>query len=96
MDDTYKVEDDPNISYITVKYDIYEGVGDKKKNVGVKECVFAQYKDGRRGIIADILCMLLAQRKNTRNKMEYQTVTTSNCSYSGLITEYETYCNQKY
>jgi DNA polymerase elongation subunit (family B) len=89
MDSKYMVED-PNVSYITVSYDIYEGTGDKKKKIDVKQCTFAQYKDGRRGVIADILCMLLAERKNTRKKMEYQTVTTyDNQQYTGLVTEKE-------
>jgi len=75
MDPKYQV-DDPNIDYIKVSYDLYEGIGDKKKKSGVKECIFAQYKDGRKGIIAEILTMLLQERKNTRKKMEYQTITT--------------------
>lgn len=87
IDPKYKV-DDPNVSYVTVTYDIYEGTGDKKRKVDVKECTFAQYKDGKRGVISDILCMLLQQRKNTRKKMEYQTVTTKNGEvYAGLIDE---------
>jgi DNA polymerase elongation subunit (family B) len=87
LDEKYKVED-PAIDYITVAYDIYEGCGDKKKKVGIKECIFAQYKDGRRGVIADILCMLLAQRKDTRNKMEYQTIKTKNGQiFVGIVSE---------
>lgn len=87
MDKKYQVKD-PNIDYMTVSYDLYEGTGDKKKKTGVKECVFAQYKDGRKGIIADILCMLLAERKNTRKKMEYKTVTRNNKSaVSGIVSE---------
>jgi DNA polymerase elongation subunit (family B) len=87
MDPKYQV-DDPNVSYITVSYDIYEGTGDKKRKVDVKQCTFAQYKDGRRGVIADILCMLLAQRKNTRKKMEYQTLELHNGEHLvGLVTE---------
>jgi DNA polymerase elongation subunit (family B) len=86
MDDKYKV-DDPNVDYITVSYDIYEGTGDKKKKTGVKECTFAQYKDGKKGIIADILCMLLQERKNTRKKMEYQTIITTNKQYIGLVSD---------
>ncbi len=88
MDKQYHNPDDPDIDYITVAYDIYEGVGDKKKKTGVKECVFAKYKDGRKGIIADILCMLLQQRKNTRKKMEYQTVILKDGSeHSGIYSE---------
>ena len=90
MDKKYQVKD-PNIEYTTVSYDLYEGTGDKKKKTGVKECVFAQYKDGRKGIISDILCMLLTERKNTRKKMEYKTVTRSNkSSVSGIVSENET------
>jgi len=88
MDKKYQVKDDPNIDYTTVSYDLYEGTGDKKKKVGVKECVFAQYKDGRKGIISDILCMLLTERKNTRKKMEYKTVTRNNKSaVNGIVSE---------
>lgn len=85
MDAKYQVPD-PNIDYVTVSYDLYEGVGDKKRKVGVKDCTFARYTDGRKGVIADILCMLLHQRKNTRKKMEYQTVVTKDGQvYSGLL-----------
>lgn len=86
MDHNYKV-DDPNVYYITVSYDIYEGIGDKKKKVGVKECVFAQYKDGKKGVVSEILCMLLQERKNTRKKMEYETITTIDCQISGIVSE---------
>jgi len=94
MDEKYRVED-PNIEYKTISYDLYEGVGDKKKKTGEKDCVFVQYKDGRKGIIADVLDMLLKQRKNTRKKIEYQTIRTMNTSYTGICTErsdhYEVY-----
>jgi DNA polymerase elongation subunit (family B) len=75
IDKKYLEIDDPNIEFNKVEYDIYEGLGDKKKKVGVKECIFAKYKDGRRGIIPDILTLLLEERKNTRNKIEHSTVT---------------------
>jgi hypothetical protein len=100
MDEKYRVED-PNIEYKTISYDLYEGVGDKKKKTGEKDCVFVQYKDGRKGIIADVLDMLLKQRKNTRKKIEYQTITAINggtleCKlYSGICSDrgdhYEVY-----
>ena len=94
LDKKYMV-DDPNIEYMTVNYDIYEGLGDKKKKTGVKECIFAQYKDGKKGIIAEILNMLLVERKNTRNKIEYKTVKyiKNNVLHtvSGLLTESDDY-----
>ena len=86
MDEKYRVED-PNIEYKNIYYDIYEGKGDKKKKVGEKECTFIQYKDGKKGIIADILDMLLVERKNTRKKIEYKTVKTQNEAYIGLCTD---------
>ena len=68
MDEKYRV-DDPNIEYKDVSYDLYEGKGDKKKKIGEKVCTFVQYKDGKKGIIADILDMLLKKRKTTRKKL---------------------------
>jgi DNA polymerase elongation subunit (family B) len=95
MDEKYRVED-PNIEYKTISYDLYEGVGDKKKKTGEKDCVFIQYKDGRKGIIADVLDMLLKQRKNTRKKIEYKTITTNDGKlYAGICSDkgdyYEVY-----
>jgi DNA polymerase elongation subunit (family B) len=95
MDEKYRVED-PNIEYKTISYDLYEGVGDKKKKTGEKDCVFVQYKDGRKGIIADVLDMLLKQRKNTRKKIEYKTITAIDGKvYSGICVDkgeqYEVY-----
>ena len=73
MDEKYRIED-PNIEYKDVSYDLYEGKGDKKKKIGEKVCTFVQYKDGKKGIIANILDMLLKQRKSTRKKIEYKTI----------------------
>jgi DNA polymerase elongation subunit (family B) len=87
MDEKYRVED-PNIEYKTISYDLYEGVGDKKKKTGEKDCVFVQYKDGRKGIIADVLDMLLKQRKNTRKKIEYKTITANDGKlYTGICAD---------
>ena len=90
LDDKYII-DDPNINYIDVSYDLYEGVGDKKKKVGIKTCKFAQVFDEngkqKRGIIAEILMMLLSERKNTRKKIEYETIYTNDNSYIGFVTE---------
>lgn len=86
MDAKYMI-DDPNIDYIKVSYDEYKGIGDKKEKIGIKECIFAQYKNGRKGVIPEILQMLLNERKNTRNKMEYETIETINNCYTGLVSE---------
>jgi len=81
----------PGITYITVTYDVYEGMGDKKHKVDVKHCTFAQYAPGadgvvRKGIIPTILMKLIAQRKNTRKKIEYETVMTRDgVGYAGLV-----------
>ena len=89
--------DDPNIEYIDVSYDLYEGKGDKKKKCGIKTCKFAKIKDKdgkqKRGIIAEILIMLLNERKNTRKKIEYQTITTNDNTYIGYVSEKEDYYN---
>ena len=66
------------ITYITVTYDVYEGVGDKKRLHSVnptQSCTFAQLPDGKKGIIPTILMKLLNARKTTRKKIEYQTLT---------------------
>lgn len=87
LDEKYMIENS-NVEYKTVSYDLYEGKGDKKKKVGVKNCVFAQYKDGRKGIIPDILYMLLQERKNAKKLMEYQTIELKNkTTHSGIIIE---------
>jgi DNA polymerase elongation subunit (family B) len=88
LDSKYIEIDDPNIEIITVNYDLYEGLGDKKKKVGVKECKFAKYRDGRKGIIPDILTVLLDERKKTRNKIEHKTVIkTDGIEITGTIYE---------
>ncbi len=88
IDDTYKNFKDDNVEIIKVSYDLYEGTGDKKQKSGVKDCYFARYKDGRKGVIPDILEMLLNQRKNTRKKIEYMTITTKNGNkISGIVDE---------
>ena len=88
IDDTYKELNDPNVEIIKVSYDLYEGIGDKKIKSGVKDCYYARYKDGRKGVIPDILEMLLNERKNTRKKIEYKTITVIDGSiYSGVFEE---------
>ena len=91
LDKKYLKVEDPNIEIIKVSYDLYEGLGDKKIKVGVKDCLFAAYKDGKKGIIPEVLDMLLTERKNTRKKIEYSTITTnSNEIHIGFPEENDT------
>jgi len=91
MNETYKKDaEEAGNKFITVTYDIYEGMGEKKTKTGVQSCTFAQPKpcaDGakQRGTIPEILIKLINQRKNTRNKIEYETVTVRTGErYAGL------------
>ena len=77
------------ISYITVTYDVYEGVGDKKRLHSTnpsQSCTFAQLPEGKKGIIPSILMKLLNARKTTRKKIEYETLTlTDGREVTGLV-----------
>jgi DNA polymerase delta subunit 1 len=76
------------VDYMTITYDIYEGTGDKKRKVSEKACKFVQFKNNEKGIIPRILMKLLTQRKNTRKKIEYETITTkSGDVFIGLVKE---------
>jgi DNA polymerase delta subunit 1 len=76
-DESYITNDNKDYEVIKVSYDLYEGTGDKKIKSGIKDCYFAKYKNGDKGIIPSILEMLLNQRKNTRKKIEYTTIITN-------------------
>ena len=77
---------DSGVTYVTVTYDEYTGIGDKKVVSGKKEVVFAQLPNNKKGVIPSILMELLKQRKNTRKKIDYETLTTKEGSqHTGLI-----------
>ena len=83
-----KYDNIPGVNYVTVTYDIYEGVGDKKTKVAENKSKFVQLPNNEKGIIPRILMKLLTQRKNTRKKMEYETITLKDGNkFSGLITK---------
>jgi len=67
---TYVVDEEynnqPNVDYLDVKYDMYEGLGDEKIKVGVKTCRFSQ---NNVGIIPLILKKLLSKRKEKKKQM---------------------------
>jgi len=96
VDEQYKKEAEAaGTKFVTVTYDIYEGVGDKKVKKGVENCTFAQPQPDaegkeRRGTIPEILIKLINQRKNTRKKIEYETVEVmSGVRYAGLAKRME-------
>lgn len=83
-----KYDNLPNVNYLTLSYDVYEGEGDKKIKTGIKECKFVQPKNNEKGVIPRILMKLLKARKDTRKKIEYKTlITKDNREFSGIIQE---------
>jgi DNA polymerase elongation subunit (family B) len=73
-----KYDNLPDVSYVDITYDTYEGLGDKKTKVGVKTCRYAQFKDGSKGILPRILMNLLKQRKLTRKRATEKKITKKN------------------
>ena len=72
-----KYDNLPGVEYLDIAYDIYEGVGDKKKKTGNQHvCRFVQLPNGDKGIIPTILNKLLIARKETRKKIGWQLVET--------------------
>lgn len=80
-----KYDNLPGIEYLDISYDIYEKDGDKKTKVGERICRFIQ---NEKGVIPRILMKLIRQRKETRKKIGYKTVCTTNGdTFSGLYGE---------
>jgi len=78
----------PGVEYLDISYDIYEGVGDKKVKTGVKTCRFMQPPNGEKSMIPKILMKLLKARKDTRKKIEYETLVLDDCrEVTGLVSE---------
>jgi len=77
MDEKY--DNIPGVDYLDISYDV-----NGRKNV----VRYAQFKEGKKGLLPRILMKLLSQRKLTRKKILYETVeTVDNARHSGLITE---------
>ena len=70
-----KYDNLPNVDYLDIPYDVYEGKGDKKQKIGIKTNRFVQPVNGEKGVIPTILKKLLTARKTTRKKIEMMTVT---------------------
>lgn len=83
-----KFDNLPGVEYLDITYDIYEGVGDKKKKTGERKCRYAQLPNNEKGIIPRILQKLLTARKTTRKKIEWQQLTTTTGEiYRGIISD---------
>jgi DNA polymerase elongation subunit (family B) len=70
-----KYDNLPGMEYVDISFDLYDGVGDKKKKIGVQTCRFAQLPEGKKSVMPRILMTLLAQRKATRLQIEEKAVT---------------------
>lgn len=71
----------PEYKYVDIEYDDFKYIQKgrttrEKVKVGTKICRFAQFKDGKRAIMPDILTELLKARKTTRTRAIYKTVKT--------------------
>ena len=73
-----KYDNLPNVEYVDINYDIYEGKGDAKKKVGVKTCRYAQFKNNEKGVLPRILMQLLKARKSTRKRIGEKKVVLKN------------------
>lgn len=87
-----KYDNLPGVEYLDISYDVYDIVDDKKVKVGEKVCRFVQPPNGEKGVIPRILMKLLKARKDTRKRMEYETVVTNEgVEYTGVKEESETH-----
>lgn len=78
----------PGYEYIDITYDVFEKINDKKIKTSEKTIRFAQFPNGEKGTIPKILMKLLRQRKETRKKIEFKTVTTkTHEEYKGIMKE---------
>ena len=78
-DGTFKYDNLPGYTYVDITYDTYRyfrktpaAAFQKIKN-GTKICRFAQFPDGKKGIMPSILEELLTARKTTRKQIPLQT-----------------------
>ena len=78
--------------YVDVTYDTYQykrkhpKAAAIKTKVGYKTCRWAQFPDGKLGILPSILQQLLKARKDTRKSAKFKTITDTNGNtYSGFL-----------
>lgn len=81
-----KYDNLPGYEYVDITYDLFKGKGDDKKKIGEQTCRFAQFPNGEKGLLPRILQKLLKQRKSTRKKITWKTISLkSGDVYKGNI-----------
>ncbi len=81
-----KYDNLPGYEYVDITYDLFKGKGDDKKKIGEQTCRFAQFPNGEKGLLPRILQKLLKQRKATRKKITWKTISLkSGDTYKGNI-----------
>ena len=81
-----KYDNLPGYEYVDITYDLFKGKGDDKKKIGEQTCRFAQFPNGEKGLLPRILQKLLKQRKSTRKKITWKTISLkSGDTYKGNI-----------
>ena len=74
--------------YVDITFDLFKGKGDAKKKIGEQTCRYVQFPNGEKGLLPRILQKLLKQRKATRKKITWKTITLENGEeYKGNIIE---------
>ena len=74
----------PDYDYNHITYDVFEGLGDDKVKVGESTSIFAEKKSGEKGVLPRILMHLLKARKDTRQKINFKTLTLNNTSLAPI------------
>ena len=81
-----KYDNLPGYEYVDITYDLFKGKGDDKKKIGEQTCRFAQFPNSEKGLLPRILQKLLKQRKSTRKKITWKTISLkSGDTYKGNI-----------
>lgn len=97
-----KYDNLPGIEYIDVTYDSFKWVQDgnkkakKKVKSGVETCRYAQFPDGKKGILPSILQFLLKTRKDTKKLMKKETDPFKKEVYDGQQLAYKVTANSLY
>ena len=81
-----KYDNLPGFEYVNISFDLFKGKGDAKKKIGEQTCRYVQFPNGEKGLLPRILQKLLKQRKATRKKITWKTITLhSGEEYKGNI-----------